>query len=58
METMKFNKRNVSTVFLILGLAFLGIGLVTDNTIFSWISVVLVLLSLILGGRWLRPRRK
>lgn len=55
---MKFNKRTASTIFLILGLAFLGIGFVTDNTIFSWISVAFVLLSLILGGRWLRPRRK
>ncbi len=55
---MKFNKRNISTIFLILGLAFLGIGLITDNTTFSTISVVFVVLSLILGGRWLRPRRK
>lgn len=55
---MKFNKRNASTVFLILGLAFLGIGLASDNTAFTWVSVVFVLLSLVLGGRWLRPRRK
>lgn len=58
MEPMKFNKRSASTVFLILGLAFLGIGLATDNTAFTWVSVVFVLLSLVLGGRWLRPRRK
>ncbi|MBN8657249.1 MAG: hypothetical protein J0M11_16055 [Anaerolineae bacterium] len=58
METMKFNKRNASTVFLILGLAFLGVGLATDNTTFTWVSVAFVLLSLVLGGRWLRPRRK
>lgn len=55
---MKFNKRNASTVFLILGLAFLGVGLATDNTTFTWVSVAFVLLSLVLGGRWLRPRRK
>lgn len=58
MEPMKFNKRSASTVFLILGLAFLGIGLATDNTAFTWVSVAFVLLSLVLGGRWLRPRRK
>lgn len=50
------NKR-ASTIFLILGLAFLTIGIATDQTVFSWIAVVFVLLSLLLGGRWLRKRK-
>ena len=55
---MKFNKRRSSSAFLILGMAFLVIGLATDNTSFTWVAIVFVLLSLILGGRWLRPRKK
>ena len=55
---MKLNKRKASGVFLILGMTFLVIGLATDNTAFSWVAIIFVLLSLLLGGRWLRPRRK
>lgn len=55
---MKFNKRRSSTIFLILGIAFLAIGIATNNTSFSWAAVVFVLLSLVLGGRWMKPRRK
>ncbi|HEX5807270.1 MAG TPA: hypothetical protein VFY25_01285 [Anaerolineales bacterium] len=49
-------RRRYSTIFLILGLAFLAIGIATDQTAFSWISIVFILLSLILGGRWVRKR--
>lgn len=52
------NKRKTSAAFLILGMVFLVIGLATDNTAFTWAAIVFVLLSLILGGRWLRPRRR
>jgi hypothetical protein len=45
------------TVFLILGLAFLSIGLATDQTAFTWIAIAFVVISLVLGGRWLRPRK-
>jgi len=55
---MKLNKRKVSSVFLILGMTFLIIGFTTGNTVFSWVAIVFVLLSLLMGGRWLRPRRK
>lgn len=51
-------KRNTSSVFLILGMAFLAIGIATDNTAFSWAATVFVLISLIAGGRWLKPRIK
>ncbi|MCC6300055.1 MAG: hypothetical protein IT314_12210 [Anaerolineales bacterium] len=51
------NRKNSSAVFLILGLAFLAIGLSTDNTTFSWIAIAFVVLSLVLGGRWMRPRK-
>lgn len=51
------NRKNASSIFLILGLAFLAIGLSTNNTAFSWVAIVFVLLSLVLGGRWMRPRK-
>ncbi len=51
------NRKNSSIIFLALGLVFLTIGLSTDNTAFSWIAIVFVLLSLVMGGRWMRPRR-
>jgi hypothetical protein len=46
-----------SSVFLILGLAFLAIGIATDQTTFTWIAIAFVLISLISGGRWLRRRK-
>ncbi|MCC7117646.1 MAG: hypothetical protein IT310_03895 [Anaerolineales bacterium] len=52
------NKKQISTIALVLGLTFLVIGLSTDNTAYSWISIGFILVSLILGGRWMRPRRK
>lgn len=55
---MKTNKRRSSGIFLIIGMTFLVIGIATDNTAFSWAAIVFVLLSLVLGGRWLRPRSK
>jgi len=53
---MKQRKR-YSSIFLVLGLAFLAIGFATNQTAFSWIAIAFVLLSLITGGRWLRPRK-
>ncbi len=55
---MQLNKRNASTIFLILGMAFLAIGISTDNTAFSYAAIAFVLISLITGGRWMRPRKK
>ncbi|MBE0683489.1 MAG: hypothetical protein IH589_16395 [Anaerolineales bacterium] len=52
------NKRKTSTVFLILGMVFLIIGVSTDNVVFSWAAIAFVLISLFLGGRWMRPRKK
>jgi hypothetical protein len=52
------NKKQGSTIFLLLGMASLLIGLGTDNTLFSYAAIVFILISLILGGRWLRPRKR
>ncbi len=52
------NKRSASGAFLILGMFFLVIGFATDNTTFSWAAIVFVLASLLLGGRWMRPRKR
>ena len=54
----KQSKRKSSGMFLILGMAFLIIGIATDNTTFSWMAIVFVVLSLVLGGRWMRPRKR
>lgn len=55
---MKINKNSISAVLLLLGLAFLALGFTTDNRNFSWAAVACVLISLLLGGRWLRPRKR
>ena len=55
---MKMNRRNISTVFLILGIVFLAIGISTDNTSFSWAAVAFITISLVAGGRWMRGRKR
>jgi cell division protein FtsW (lipid II flippase) len=50
-------RKKFSMIFLILGLAFLAIGISTDQTAFSWIAITFVLVSLVAGGKWMRPRR-
>jgi hypothetical protein len=49
-------RRRSSMGFLILGMVFLTIGLATDQTAFTWISIAFVLVSLVMGGRWLRKK--
>ncbi|GAB4543168.1 MAG: hypothetical protein Fur002_14710 [Anaerolineales bacterium] len=51
-------KRKASGAFLLVGMVFLVIGLATDNKIFSWAALALLLLFLLSGGRWLRRRRR
>lgn len=53
---MNQNKRKASMAFLILGIVFLTIGISTDNTAFTWAAIAFVVISLVLGGRWLRRR--
>jgi hypothetical protein len=55
---MEQNKRRISMAFLIFGMAFLTIGIGTDNKAFSFAAIAFVLISLIAGGRWMRPRKK
>jgi hypothetical protein len=50
-------RKRLSIVFLILGMAFLAVGLATDQTAFTWIAIAFVLVSLVSGGKWLRPRK-
>jgi hypothetical protein len=54
---MKYNRQKTSSVFLILGMAFLAIGLSTDNTAFTWAALAFIVISLATGGKWLRPRK-
>lgn len=49
-------RKRLSMGFLILGMAFLTIGLATDRTTFTWISIACVLISLVMGGKWLRKK--
>ncbi len=55
---MNQNKRTRSSIFLILGLVFLVIGFSAENNIFTWIAIAFIVISLILSGRWLRPRKR
>jgi len=55
---MKLQARSLSTVLLVIGFLFLMVGMYTDQTIFTWISAALIVVSLVLGGRWLRLGRK
>jgi len=55
---MKLNKRNLTTLSLMLGIVFFAIGWATDNTIFSTVAIPFLVIALFLGGRWMRPRRK
>jgi hypothetical protein len=48
--------RRASSIFLILGIVFLTIGMATDQTAFTWAAIAFVLISLVSGGRW-RKRR-
>jgi hypothetical protein len=50
-------RKRSSMIFLILGMAFLAIGIATDQTAFTWIAIAFVLVSLIAGGKWLKPRK-
>ena len=55
MTKQKSTKR-ASTIFLVLGMAFLTIGLATDQTAFTWVAIAFVVTSLVAGGKWLRFR--
>jgi hypothetical protein len=55
---MKQNRRTAVGVFLILGLAFLTIGMATDNTAFTWIAIAFVVISLLANIRGRRPGKK
>lgn len=50
--------KRASTIFLVLGMIFLAVGIATDQTPFSWIAIAFILISLITGGRWMRIRKK
>jgi cell division protein FtsW (lipid II flippase) len=50
-------RKRALSVFLILGLAFLAIGLATDQTVFTWIAIAFLVISLVSGGKWMRPRK-
>lgn len=55
--TKQSSANRSSMIFLILGIAFLAIGLASDQTPFTWIAIAFILISLVAGGRWLRPRK-
>ena len=54
---MNPNRRRTSGIFLIFGIAFLAIGIATNNTAFTWIAIAFVLISLLANSKWLRRRR-
>lgn len=50
--------RRSASIFILLGLAFLILGISTDQEAFSWIAIGLILAFLITNARGLRLRRK
>lgn len=50
-------KRKIGGYALLLSILALFIGIVADNVLFTWASIVLVLISLVLGGRWKKLKR-
>jgi len=55
---MNQNKLKPFSIFLMLGMILLVIGLSAENTIFSWLAIVFMLIGLVMSGKWLRPRKK
>jgi hypothetical protein len=55
---MKFNRRNISAVFLILGMVFLAVGVSTHNNAFTWAAIAFIVISLAAGGKRVKPGRK
>jgi uncharacterized membrane protein HdeD (DUF308 family) len=55
---MRQNKQKAANIVLILGMLFFVIGLSSDNTIFTWVAITFIIISLVLGGRWMRPRKR
>jgi hypothetical protein len=55
---MKINRRNVSAIFLILGMVFLAVGFGTHNNIFTWAAIAFIVISLAVGRGRVKPRRK
>jgi hypothetical protein len=55
---MQLNKHGISMAFLVLGMTFLTIGISTDIKAFTFAAIIFVFISLITGGRWMRPRKK
>ena len=54
--TKQSPRKRYSMVFLVLGMVFLTIGLATDQTAFTWVSIAFIFTSLITGGKWLRKK--
>jgi hypothetical protein len=50
-------KRKIAGYALLLSMLALAIGITANNVFFTWASIVLVLISLALGGRWKRLKR-
>jgi|JFJP01.1.fsa_nt_gi hypothetical protein len=55
---MKIDRRKLSGYLLILGMVFLSIGITTKNTAFSWAAVACLMISLVMGGKWINPGGK
>jgi hypothetical protein len=55
---MKSRLRAISPLLLLIGILLLAVGMYANDPTYSWASAILILLSLLTGGRWMRPRRK
>lgn len=48
----KESKRKTTGYVLLAGVMFLTLGIATDKVLFTWTSILLVLVSLMLSGSW------
>jgi hypothetical protein len=55
--TKQKSTRRFSALFLLLGIVSLTIGIVTDQTDFTWIAIAFVVISMISSSKWFKHRR-
>jgi len=48
--------RRASPIFLLIGMVFLAFGFSTNNNIFTWISIVFLVISFVASGRWFKKK--
>jgi len=48
--------QSIPPIFLLIGMVFLAFGFSTNNNIFTWISIVFLVISFVASGRWFKKK--